>query len=178
MGRCEVCPDRPHVPDGDVLDHLGVIHPDLYRDGSRHRFAEALAAKFTSSRHRYDRKTDTETVENPEPADRVDHVMAVHFVAGDGLPSSRMVTCNEAAEVCAAVRDEELADIRKELAENESVMRVLRRQRDEAETAIARVRALADQWIALAPANDGGSIHDTLLFSRAGQAVLDALDDI
>lgn len=33
MGRCEVCPDRPVVEDSKALDHLRVIHPDLYGDG-------------------------------------------------------------------------------------------------------------------------------------------------
>lgn len=89
---------------------------------TRQRYAEALAAKFTESLPRYDRKTDTDWIDKPEPADRVDFTMSVSFIAGDGDPAWRMVTCNEAAEVCAAVRDEELERLRTALASYEKTI--------------------------------------------------------
>ena len=33
MGACFVCPGRPDIPDAEVLDHLRVIHPDVWGDG-------------------------------------------------------------------------------------------------------------------------------------------------
>ncbi|HEY3259622.1 MAG TPA: hypothetical protein VGJ95_05025 [Pseudonocardiaceae bacterium] len=34
MATCHVCPPGcQNVPDDDMLDHLRVIHPDLYGDG-------------------------------------------------------------------------------------------------------------------------------------------------
>jgi hypothetical protein len=34
MGTCYVCPPEDnHVPDEEFLDHLRVLHPDVYGDG-------------------------------------------------------------------------------------------------------------------------------------------------
>lgn len=83
-------------------------------DGSdlRQRYAEALAAKFTSPIPRCDKWGENEWVENPEPADRVGQVPIVMLTAGDGRPSFRMPTCTELAEAVAAERDEELERLR------------------------------------------------------------------
>lgn len=78
------------------------------------RYAEALAAVFTRPIPRHDRKAGADWIDKPNPADRVDSTMSVRFIAGDGAPAFRMVTCMEAAEVCAAVRDTELDEARRE----------------------------------------------------------------
>ncbi|MFI6594954.1 hypothetical protein ACIBHX_01830 [Nonomuraea sp. NPDC050536] len=94
-------------------------------DDLRQRYAEALAAKFTGPspwfvRGRYAGDTDL------SPADRVDKTMTIRFIAGDGEPALRMPTCNEAAEVCAAVRDEELQAWRERAEKAESALDRLR----------------------------------------------------
>ncbi|MDH2424785.1 hypothetical protein [Sphaerisporangium sp. TRM90804] len=112
------------------------------RDDLRQRYAEALAEKFTESTHRYDRKTDTETVEGATPAERVNRQMRVSFVAGDGYRSFTGVTCLEAAEVCAAVGDGELATLREAF---DVVMAQYRAYKEEAApvfAAVGRVRKL------------------------------------
>lgn len=97
-------------------------------DDLARQYAEALAAKFTQPVHRYDRKTDTETIVGEHPADRVDRTLTVTFIASDGYPASRVVTCMEAAEVCAAVTNDEAERLRREL--------------ETAQATIARVDAL------------------------------------
>ncbi|RCG31921.1 hypothetical protein DQ384_05090 [Sphaerisporangium album] len=117
-GRCRH--DVEHGPcDGDSVECTtdaarGQI--ELAQQQRRRWYAEALAAKFTEPTSRYDRMTDTETVEGATPAERVDRQMRVRFLAGDGHPSFTGVTCTEAAEVCAAVRDDALAELRAQAA--------------------------------------------------------------
>jgi hypothetical protein len=121
-------------------------------DDLRALYAEALAAKFTEPVYRYDRKTGREWVENPEPADRVGESLLVRFIAPDGGPAFRAVTCEEAAEVCADVRDAELEQLRARVAELEATpvdWDAQRRRADQAEAAIARVRRLCDLTIAV-----------------------------
>lgn len=100
----------------EVLAELGWAAPQHPDGGARQRYAEALAARFTEPRYRCDRYGENEWVENPEPSDRVDQSLTVHYVADDGYPAFRMVTCNEAAEVCAAVRDVELEIVQARIA--------------------------------------------------------------
>jgi hypothetical protein len=91
-------------------------------DDLRQRYAQALAEKFTSPTYRSRKIAPGEyedIVENPEPADRIDRQMWVHFTASDGHPSTTGVTCEQAAEVCAAVRDEEMAALHQQLARAE-----------------------------------------------------------
>lgn len=95
---------------------------------------EAIAAKFTSPVHRCDKWGETEWVENPEPADRVDQSPRIVFTAGDGHPSFRTPTCAELGEAVAVFRDEEVE-----------------RLREERDQAIARVRDLAEEWKATHP---------------------------
>ena len=77
------------------------------------RCAEALAEKFTRPMPRMVKGQPTEELADPLPGDRVEKTMSVAFTAGDGHPSFRMVTCAEVAAVCAAVRDDELAEYRR-----------------------------------------------------------------
>jgi hypothetical protein len=81
----------------------------------RQPFAEALAEAFTRPMPKLVKGRPTDEIADPHPGDRVDRTMSVQFTAGDGYPSFRMVTCMEAAEVCAAVRDEEMAALRQEV---------------------------------------------------------------
>jgi hypothetical protein len=81
----------------------------------RQPFAEALAEAFTRPMPKLVKGRPTDEIADPHPGDRVDRTMSVQFTAGDGYPSFRMVTCMEAAEVCAAVRDKEMAALRQEV---------------------------------------------------------------
>jgi len=84
-------------------------------DDLRQRYAEALAEKFTEPIHH------TDWVENPDPSGRVGDSLMVHLVVG-GNHQFWSVTCMEAAEVCAAVRDEEMAALRARLAKAEKLI--------------------------------------------------------
>jgi hypothetical protein len=109
-------------------------------DDLRQRYAEALAAKFTSPIPRCDKWGENEWVESPEPADRVEQVPIVMLIAGDGRPSFRMPTCTELAEVVAAVRDDELQQLRARVAEMEATpvdWDAQRRRADAAEADLA-----------------------------------------
>jgi hypothetical protein len=116
-------------------------------DDLRQRYAQALAEKFTSPTYRSRKIAPGEyedIVENPEPADRIDRQMWVHFTASDGHPSTTGVTCEQAAEVCAAVRDEETTRLRDKAAEDmryaaERVMHHAQRA-DQAEAHALRLR--------------------------------------
>jgi hypothetical protein len=85
-------------------------------DDLRHRYAEAIAAKFTEPIYRCDPEGSNERVENAEPADRIDQTPYVMVTAGDGFRSFWTPTCAELGEVVAAVRDEEMETARKEVA--------------------------------------------------------------
>lgn len=86
---------------------------DLSVDDFEQRCAEALAEAFTSPSPRMVRGRPTDELADPLPGDRINKTMSVMFTAGDGHPSFRMVTCAEAAAVCAAVRDPELEEYRR-----------------------------------------------------------------
>jgi hypothetical protein len=138
-------------------------------DDLRRRYAEAIAAKFTYPTYRSDRDGENERVENPDPADRIDQTPYVMVTAGDGCRSFWTPSCAELAEVVAAVRDEELERLRRQVADYEEAIcwgttclehaRLLtecRRQEERAEKAehcaataeatISRVRQLADVY--------------------------------
>jgi hypothetical protein len=99
----EMTPGRPPMNDDQTAGDL------------RRPFAEALAQAFTRPMPKLVKGRPTDEIADPHPGDRVDRTMSVQFTAPDGYPSFRMVTCMEAAEVCAAVRDEEMAALRQEV---------------------------------------------------------------
>jgi hypothetical protein len=80
----------------------------------RQRYAEALAEKFTwpAFKAQIGRYPD---VVKPETAELTGKYMRAFFVDDSGHPGFRPVICNEAAEVCAAVRDEEMEALRSQL---------------------------------------------------------------
>ncbi|HEY9369925.1 hypothetical protein [Streptomyces sp.] len=83
-------------------------------DDLRQRYAEALAAAFTEPVYRCDRDGENERVEKADPADRIDQTPYVMITAGDGCRSFWTPSCAELAEVVAAVRDEEMEQLRYE----------------------------------------------------------------
>ncbi|MFI7113984.1 hypothetical protein ACIBK9_47240 [Nonomuraea sp. NPDC050227] len=124
-------------------------------DDLRHRYAEALAAKFTEPVYRSDRDGENEWVENPEPADRIDQTPYVMVSAGDGCRAFYTPSCAELAEVVAAVRDEELERLH---------------------AVLARVRAQAAEWAQLAERGDPCAERVDLAIADCGRDVLAALD--
>ena len=119
----------PNEADGAFIVNSRVDVPDLLAEVDRLRamvletsgdmwrkFAVALAARFTRPVPRMVKGRTTDELEDPLPADRIGRAMSTHWIASDGYPSFGMVTCAEAAEVCAGVRDEEVERLRAELA--------------------------------------------------------------
>ena len=146
-----------------LTDHAnshGCKHGDL-----RQPMAVALAAAFTRPIPRMVKGRPTDELADPHPADRVHRTMSVHFTAGDGHPSFRMVTCNEAAEVCAAVRDDKLAaalesiDDLNDLIRQERVIHIETiRRAEQAGAALARVRSLRDHLATATEATETGAL--------------------
>lgn len=142
-------------------------------DDLRHRYAEALAAKFTYPVYRSDRDGENERVDNAEPADRIDQSPYVMSTAGDGCRSFWTPTCAELGEVVAAVRDEELEQLKDDalgvVADAAEELQMWRERAETAELRVARVRATFSVAILYGP-NAAPAVPLALL--------LDALDDI
>jgi len=113
-------------------------------DDLRRRYAEALAAKFTYPVYRCDKDGENEWVENPEPADRVEQTPYIMVSAGDGNRSFWTPTCTELAEVVAAVRDEELETVRRDLAEANVTLTELAPAKDRSDE--DRLRKERNEW--------------------------------
>lgn len=176
-------------------------------DDIRRRYAEALAAKFTEPIYRSDKWGENEWVENPEPADRIDQTPYVMVTAGDGRRSFWMPTCAELGEVVAAVRDEELEQLREENAALligadpsrvnagkkivDSLTRLARIERDDAradrdswrerayaaEAKTTVVRMMARQWVVADRMTGDAASPDDAVLTDVGRELLAALDD-
>ncbi|MEU9887940.1 hypothetical protein [Sphaerisporangium sp. NPDC051011] len=162
---------------------------EVARQQLRQRYAEALAAVFTWEGFNYAHKPYGDRPA-PNLSDLAGASMGRFSVTGDGHVEMERVTCGKAAEVCAAVRDDELAALRSELRAMKIGRRdlhhaadsaaaygeVQHRRAERAEIALARGRALAEELASFAPAGQRGLITPDVATGDAGRAFLAALD--
>ncbi|MBP2704439.1 hypothetical protein JOL79_11500 [Microbispora sp. RL4-1S] len=126
--------------------------PDSEVDRLRSRMAEALAAAFTRPASRMVEGRSTDELADPDPADRVDRTMSVQLVAGDGCTQFWGVTCNEAAEVCAAVLAEDAHQLASSHGGEHGGLR--RRYADALSRSLTPQRGIADHLDALLAIRD------------------------